>query len=70
MNGNNFSQKMLYAKGSPQKIMTFEDCAEKFKWCAQFAVKRIPEDKLIQLIEMINTLEQEKDIRSLTNFLT
>jgi 2-methylcitrate dehydratase PrpD len=69
-NGKKFSQKMLYAKGSPQKPMTFEDCAEKFKRCAHFAVKKIPEDKLIQLIEMINTLEQEKDVRSLTNFLT
>ena len=68
--GKKVSQKMVYAKGSLQKPMSFEDCAEKFKRCAQFAVKQIPEDELMKLIEMIHSLEQVKDVRTITSLLT
>ena len=68
-NGKSFSQKMLYAKGSPQKPMTLEDCAEKARRCARFAVKEFSENKVSQLVEMIKDLEQLEDIRSLIKFL-
>ena len=68
-NGKSFSQKMLYAKGSPQKPMTLEDCAEKARRCSRFGVKEFPENKVSQLVEMITDLEQLEDVRSLVRFL-
>ena len=64
-----FSQKMLYAKGFPQKPMKLEDCAEKARRCADFAVKEFSEDKVNQLVKVIKDLEQLEDIRSLARLL-
>lgn len=68
-NGKSVSQKMLYAKGFPQKPMTLEDCAEKARRCAHFAVKEFSENRVSQLVEMVKSLEQLEDVRSLTKLL-
>jgi len=65
--GKNFSQKMLHAKGSPEKPMTFEDCANKAKRCAQFA--GFSADKMDSIVELINRLEQLEDVSVITDFL-
>ncbi|MBA7634267.1 hypothetical protein ES703_41850 [subsurface metagenome] len=68
--GECFSQKMLHVKGYPQKPITMDDCAEKVKKCALFAIKPFPEDKVNQLIEIVEKLEQQKDVSYLAKLLS
>jgi len=65
--GQNFTQKMLHAKGSPEKPMSFEDCASKAKKCAQFA--GFSAEKMDMLVGHINQLEQLEDINVITELL-
>ena len=61
---------MLHVKGYPQKPITMDDCAEKVKKCALFAIKPFPEDKVNQLIEIVEKLEQQKDVSYLAKLLS
>jgi len=65
--GRNFSQKMLHVKGSPEKPMTFEECAEKARRCAQFA--GFSAEKMDMLVEHISRLEQLEDVQVITQLL-
>lgn len=65
--GNNFSQKMHHVKGSPEKPMTFEECAEKAQRCAQFA--GFSAEKMDMLVEHINRLEQLEDVSVILELL-
>ena len=65
--GKGFSQKMLHAKGSPEKPMTFEDCANKAKRCAQFA--GFSADKMNSIVALVNRLEQLEDVSVITDLL-
>lgn len=65
--GKNHSQKMLHAKGFPQKPMTFEECAKKAKRCAQFA--GFGEDKMDRLVGLISKLEQLDDVSVIMELL-
>jgi 2-methylcitrate dehydratase PrpD len=65
--GKNFSQKMLHVKGSPEKPMTFAECAEKARRCAQFA--GFSAEKMDMLVERIDRLEQLEDVNVITELL-
>jgi len=65
--GKNFSQKMLHAKGSPEKPMTFEDCAQKARRCAQFAGFKA--EKMNRIVELIGRLEQLEDVSVVADLL-
>ncbi len=67
--GKQFSQKMLYGKGSPQKPMTFDDCVRKFQRCALFAAKQVSENKIVELSEMIEKIEKLEDVSSIVRLL-
>lgn len=69
-NGQRFSEKKYYATGSPQKPMTMEDCAEKAKKCASYATKPFPENKVDEVKEIVEHLEELGNIYSLTKLLT
>jgi 2-methylcitrate dehydratase PrpD len=69
-NGKAFSQKMLYARGFPQKPMTLsEDCTRKLKKCIPFAAKSIPQERGEQLVGMTSALEDLEDVSSLVKIL-
>jgi 2-methylcitrate dehydratase PrpD len=65
--GKNLRQKMLHAKGFPQKPLTFEECAQKASRCAQFAGFNAA--KMRQLTELIRRLEQLEDVNVITELL-
>lgn len=52
-----------FGKGSPANPMSYAECADKFRGCAEFA--RWPEEKTEAIIEAVRTLERIKDIREL-----
>ena len=57
-----------FAKGSPPNPMSFEEVADKFRGCAEFA--KWPRDKTEGVINFIRTLENSSDMSKLSGLLT
>jgi 2-methylcitrate dehydratase PrpD len=57
-----------FGKGSPADPMTFEEAAEKFQGCAEFA--EWPKDKTKKLIAVVKGLESVSDVRALSPSLS
>lgn len=57
-----------FGKGSPANPMTYEEVAEKFYGCADFA--GWPDEKAKQIVALVRTLESEPDMRRLTALCT
>ena len=61
--GRTISGRADFGKGSPANPMTYDECADKFRGCAEFA--KWPKDKAEQIVETVRSLEKLKDIRDL-----
>ena len=57
-----------FAKGSPANPMSFEEVADKFRGCAEFA--KWPREKAEAIITFVKTLENAPDMSKLTSLLT
>jgi 2-methylcitrate dehydratase PrpD len=66
-NGKVFTGRAIYGKGSPADPMTYEEAADKFRGCAEYA--RWPKAKTEGLIALIAGLETVADMRKLTPLL-
>ena len=62
-NGRTVTGRADFGKGSPANPMSYEEVAEKFFGCADFA--EWPEAKAKQIVELVRNLESEPDIRRL-----
>ena len=63
-------KRMDDALGSPQKPLTFAECAVKFRDCASSAVKKIADKNVDQVVELISGLEKVPDIREIVSLLS
>jgi 2-methylcitrate dehydratase PrpD len=66
--GQVLSGRAQFAKGSPSDPMSYEEVAEKFRGCAEFA--RWPRAKADAVVEIVASLEKAKDLSRLTSMLT
>ncbi len=66
--GKVLSGQATMAKGSPSNPMSYEDAAEKFRGCAEFA--KWPTRKTRAIIKLVRSLERESDMSRLTAALT
>jgi 2-methylcitrate dehydratase PrpD len=57
-----------FGKGSPANPMTFEEAAEKFRGCAEYA--DWPEDKTEKIIAFVRGLNSASDVRALSPLLS
>jgi 2-methylcitrate dehydratase PrpD len=57
-----------FGKGSPANPMSYDEVAEKFYGCAEFA--GWPTQKATQIVELVRTLESEPDMRRLSALCT
>lgn len=64
--GRTISGRADFGKGSPVNPMTYEECADKFRGCAEFA--RWPDDKAEAIIRIVRDLDHIGDVRELTSF--
>ena len=60
--GRTFSGQDDFARGSPQKPMSFDDAVRKFKDCATFA--GLPRDRAERIVVAVQNLEAVPDMRS------
>jgi 2-methylcitrate dehydratase PrpD len=66
--GSTISGRADFGKGSPANPMTYEEAAQKFRSCAEFA--RWPAARTEEIIRMVRRLEHADDVRSLTRLLS
>ncbi|HVB97829.1 MAG TPA: MmgE/PrpD family protein [Candidatus Dormibacteraeota bacterium] len=66
--GRTISGRAEYALGSPQHPMSYEQVADKFRGCVDYA--KWPQAKAEKIIETVRTLESVADIRELTPLLS
>ena len=65
--GQVISGRADFGKGSPANPMSYDEVADKFRGCAEFA--KWDQGKTEQIIETVWTLEQLKSVRELTSLL-
>jgi 2-methylcitrate dehydratase PrpD len=63
-NGRTITGRADFGKGSPANPMSYEEVAEKFHGCAEYA--KWPTSKTKEIVEFVRNLEQATDIRKLT----
>jgi len=68
-NGKRYSERVDYIKGHRRNPMDFEECVVKFKQCAAYSARAISNEKLEEVIELINHLEEVEDMRSIVEKL-
>jgi 2-methylcitrate dehydratase PrpD len=66
--GRLFSKFIKTIYGHPENPLSKEDLIAKFKDCARYSKKLLPQGKIEKFIEQILKLEEVKDIREITNF--
>ena len=65
--GKIISGRAEFAKGSPANPMSYDEVADKFRGCAEFA--KWPSEKTEAIIESVKSLEHLSDVSSLTSKL-
>jgi len=65
--GRVLSGRAQFAKGSPANPMSYDEVADKFRGCADFA--KWPRQKADAVIEFVKTLESVTDVSRLTGML-
>jgi 2-methylcitrate dehydratase PrpD len=65
--GKVITGQAIYGKGSPADPMTYEEAAQKFRGCAEYA--RWPKAKTEALVELVASLENVTDMRKFTPLL-
>jgi 2-methylcitrate dehydratase PrpD len=67
--GKKYSARLDYIKGHPQNPMDFAECAAKFKQCAASSARTISDEKLEEVIDLVNHLEEVEDVRTIVGRL-
>lgn len=68
-NGEVFSNRVDYPLGSPEKPLSFEDCARKFRGCATHPDPQLPEAQIGQVIELVRDLEKMTDVGEIMHLM-
>jgi 2-methylcitrate dehydratase PrpD len=66
--GRVVSGRAEFAKGSPSNPMSYDEVADKFRGCAEFA--KWPSAKAESVIAMVKSLENQADLGKLSAALT
>ena len=61
-NGEVYANQVDYPLGSPQRPMTFADCADKFRKCAALPDVALPQSQAEKAIELIGQLQDLADV--------
>ena len=67
-NGKTYSARAEFAKGSPANPMSYDEVADKFRGCAEFA--KWPAKKTESVITLVKSLETLPDVNQLSALLT
>ena len=68
--GRVYTEQVDIPLGSPERPMSFSDCARKFRDCASYPAKKLSGGRIERVIELIEKLEQVKDIREIIGLMS
>jgi len=68
--GEDYSERVDDALGSPQRPLTSSDSARKFRDCAAYSVKQLPDEHIDRVINLVGKLEQLDDIAEIIELLS
>ena len=60
--GKSYSKRVDYALGSPENPLSIEGIVEKFRNCASYVAKPIAKERLDQVVQMVEGLENVADV--------
>jgi 2-methylcitrate dehydratase PrpD len=66
--GRTISGRADFGKGSPANPMSYDEVADKFRGCAEFA--DWPDDQTEDVIDLVKELEELASVRELTTLLS
>jgi 2-methylcitrate dehydratase PrpD len=69
-NGQSFSKQVDDPLGSPERPMSFDDCAKKFRDCSSYPVRKLPKKRIEKAIELIGQLEKVSDVGEIMKVLS
>jgi 2-methylcitrate dehydratase PrpD len=61
-NGQVLTNRVDFPLGSPERPMSFDDCARKFRSCATYSANKLSDDKIERTIDLISRLEELDDV--------
>jgi len=67
--GQAFMKQVDDPLGSPERPMSFDDCARKFRDCSSYPANKLTDKRIERIIELIRQLEQVKDIREIIKLI-
>lgn len=68
--GQIYRSQVDYPLGSPERPMTFDECAKKFKSCAAYPTPELPENQVERVIELVRKMELLDDVGEIISLLT
>jgi 2-methylcitrate dehydratase PrpD len=68
--GQVYSKQVDDPLGSPERPMSFDDCARKFRDCSSYTGNQLPHRRIERVIKLIGQLEQLEDVGKIIKLLT
>ena len=68
--GEVYSKQVDHPLGSPERALSFDDCAIKFMDCASYAIKPISENRLERVVELIRRLDKLDDVTEIIRVIS
>lgn len=65
-----FSSSTSVARGNPLNPIGIDECMEKFRKCVAYSPKKIAQDKVSEILDILENLEGLKDIKILMDLLS
>jgi 2-methylcitrate dehydratase PrpD len=69
IDGKAFSKRVDLVYGHPQNPMNWDDLIKKFKDCASYSAKPLPEKNINRVVEMITHLENVQEMRDIVGLV-
>ncbi len=60
--GQVYTNRVDFPLGSPERPMTFDDCARKFRNCASYPASALAKSRIEQVVELVGKLEQMENV--------
>jgi len=70
IDGKTITRKLKFAKGSPQRPMSIEDCGNKAQNWISRCIKPFPEAQLNKLIAIISNIENQKSVNKIAEIMS
>ncbi len=67
--GQAFANRVDYPLGSPERPMTFADCARKFRSCASYPTERLSDNQIERTIDLVGRIEELHDVGAIMRTL-